>query len=86
MVHSGAMTQIRVFLLDDHEVVRQGLLRLLESTEDITVVGEAATAQEALVRIPRSDADVALLDVRLPDGSGIEVCRELASLPRASAA
>lgn len=80
MVHSGAMPQIRVFLLDDHEVVRQGLLRLLESTADITVVGEAATAQEALVRIPRSEADVALLDVRLPDGSGIEVCRELASL------
>ena len=79
MVHSGAMPQIRVFLLDDHEVVRQGLLRLLESTADITVVGEAATAQEALVRIPRSEADVALLDVRLPDGSGIEVCRELAS-------
>ena len=80
MVHSGAMAPIRVFLLDDHEVVRQGLLRLIEADPDMTVVGEAATAHEALVRVPRSDADVALLDVRLPDGSGVEVCRELASL------
>ena len=80
MVHSGWMTPIRVFVLDDHEVVRQGLQRLLESTPDITVVGEAASAQEALVLIPPSGADVALLDVRLPDGNGIEVCRELATL------
>ncbi|WP_315095481.1 response regulator transcription factor [uncultured Cellulomonas sp.] len=74
------MAQIRVFLLDDHEVVRQGLLRLIEADPDMTVVGEAATAHEALVRVPRADADVALLDVRLPDGNGVEVCRELASL------
>jgi DNA-binding NarL/FixJ family response regulator len=80
MVHSGVMAQIRVFVLDDHEVVRQGLLRLNEADPDMTVVGEAATAAEAIVRVPRADADVALLDVRLPDGSGIEVCRELATL------
>jgi two-component system response regulator DevR len=73
------MAQVRVFLLDDHEVVRQGLLRLIEADPGMTVVGEAATAHEALVRVPLSDADVALLDVRLPDGTGIEVCRELAS-------
>ena len=80
MVHSGVMAPIRVFVLDDHEVVRQGLQRLLESTSDMVVGGEAATAHEALVLIPRSGADVALLDVRLPDGSGVEVCRDLAAL------
>jgi len=80
MVHSVVMAQIRVFVLDDHEVVRQGLLRLIEADPDMTVVGEAATAHEALVRVPHADADVALLDVRLPDGNGVEVCRELASL------
>ena len=74
------MGPIRVFVLDDHEVVRQGLLRLLGAEPDMTVVGEAATAQEALVRVPASDVHVALLDVRLPDGSGVEVCRELAEL------
>ena len=73
------MAQIRVFVLDDHEVVRQGLLRLIEADPDMTVVGEAATVAEALVRAPMSKADVALLDVRLPDGSGVEVCRELSS-------
>ncbi|WP_456845311.1 response regulator [Cellulomonas sp. P5_C6] len=73
------MAVIRVFVLDDHEVVRQGLLRLIDADPQMTVVGEAATAQEALARIPHADADVALLDVRLPDGSGVEVCRELAS-------
>ncbi|MEZ0447976.1 response regulator [Cellulomonas sp. ICMP 17802] len=71
------MAQIRVFVLDDHEVVRQGLLRLIDADPDMTVVGEASTAHEALVRVPLCDADVALLDVRLPDGSGVEVCREL---------
>jgi len=73
------MAQIRVFVLDDHEVVRQGLLRLIEADPDMTVVGEAATVAEALVRAPMAKADVALLDVRLPDGSGVEVCRELSS-------
>lgn len=70
---------IRVFLLDDHEVVRQGLLRLIDADPDMTVVGEASTVAEALVRAPVAKADVALLDVRLPDGSGVEVCRELSS-------
>jgi DNA-binding NarL/FixJ family response regulator len=73
------MAQIRVFVLDDHEVVRQGLLRLIDADPDMTVVGEAATVAEALVRAPMAKADVALLDVRLPDGSGVEVCRELSS-------
>lgn len=66
---------IRVFLLDDHEVVREGLRALLESTGAIEVVGEAGTATEATARIPALHPDVAVLDARLPDGSGIEVCR-----------
>ncbi|MAY97517.1 MAG: DNA-binding response regulator [Nocardioides sp.] len=66
---------IKVFLLDDHEVVRQGLRALLESTGSIEVVGEAGTAAEAAARIPALHPDVAVLDARLPDGSGIEVCR-----------
>jgi two-component system, NarL family, response regulator DevR len=66
---------IRVYLLDDHEVVRQGLRALLESAGDIEVVGEAGTATEAASRIPALRPDVAVLDARLPDGSGIEVCR-----------
>lgn len=74
------MAPIRVFLLDDHEVVRQGLQRLIEADPAMVVAGEAASAREALVRIPAAEVDVALLDVRLPDGSGIEVCRELADL------
>ena len=69
----------RVFLLDDHEVVRRGLRELFESEEDLTVVGEGATAQEALARVPASRPDVAVLDVRLPDGDGVEVCRDLRS-------
>jgi len=68
---------IRVFLLDDHEVVRRGVRDLLEAAGDIDVVGEASTADEALRRVPAVRPDVAVLDVRLPDGSGIEVCREL---------
>ena len=60
----------RVFLLDDHEVVRRGLRELFESEDDLTVVGEGATAQEALARVPSSQPDVAVLDVRLPDGDG----------------
>ncbi len=65
----------RLFLLDDHEIVRRGLSELLSSVEDFEVVGEAGTAAEALRRIPAAAPDVAILDGRLPDGSGIEVCR-----------
>jgi DNA-binding NarL/FixJ family response regulator len=68
-----------VFLLDDHEIVRRGLRELLESEGDITVVGEAGTAEEALGRIPATQPDVAVLDVRLPDGDGVEVCRDIRS-------
>jgi two-component system response regulator DevR len=70
---------IRVFLLDDHEIVRRGLRDLLESEDDMVVVGEAATAEESRTRVPATQPDVALLDVRLPDGNGIEVCRDLRS-------
>ncbi len=70
---------LRVFLLDDHQVVRAGLRALLESTDDIVVVGEAGTVAEALARIPATHPEVAILDVRLPDGSGVEVCREIRS-------
>ncbi len=70
---------IRVFLLDDHEVVRTGLKQLLESSGDIEVVGEAGSATSALARIPALKPDVAVLDARLPDGSGIDVCREVRS-------
>jgi DNA-binding NarL/FixJ family response regulator len=66
-----------VFLLDDHEVVRAGLRALIESADDLEVVGEASCAAEAMVRIPLAKPDVAVLDVRLPDGSGIEVCRDI---------
>ncbi len=66
---------IRVYLLDDHEVVRQGLRALLESAGDIEVVGESGSAVDASHRIPALRPDVAVLDARLPDGSGIEVCR-----------
>lgn len=69
----------RVFLLDDHEVVRRGLRDLIEAEEDLQVVGEAGTADEALRRVPATRPDVAILDVRLPDGDGIEVCREIRS-------
>ncbi|MFL6066093.1 MAG: response regulator [Friedmanniella sp.] len=72
-------TPTRVFILDDHELVRRGLEALLESASDLVVVGEAATAAEALRRIPAVMPDIALLDVRLPDGDGIEVCREVRS-------
>lgn len=70
---------IRVFLLDDHELVRRGVRDMLETEDDIVVVGEAATAAEALVRVPAVRPDVAVLDVRLPDGDGVSVCRDLRS-------
>jgi DNA-binding NarL/FixJ family response regulator len=69
----------RVFLLDDHEIVRRGLRDLVEAEDDMEVVGEAGTAEEAYGRIPATSPNVALLDVRLPDGDGIEVCREVRS-------
>ncbi|HEU4491646.1 MAG TPA: response regulator transcription factor [Jiangellales bacterium] len=71
---------IKVFLLDDHEVVRRGLHDLLEAEDDITVVGEAGTAAEGSRRIPALRPDVAILDARLPDGSGIDVCRDIRSV------
>lgn len=70
----------RVFLLDDHEIVRRGLRELFDAEDDMEVVGEASTAEQALDRVPSTRPDVAVLDVRLPDGNGVEVCRELISL------
>ena len=70
---------IPVFLLDDHEVVRRGLRDLLEVEGEFEVVGEASTAAEALARVPAVRPRVAVLDVRLPDGDGVTVCRELRS-------
>jgi two-component system response regulator DevR len=70
---------IRVFLLDDHEVVRRGIADLLSLESDMEVVGEAGSATDALHRIPAARPDVAVLDVRLPDGTGIEVCRDARS-------
>src|SRR3954469_2561715 len=70
---------IRVFLLDDHEIVRRGLVDLLQAAGDIEVVGESGLAQEATRRIPALRPDVAVLDARLPDGSGIDVCRDVRS-------
>jgi DNA-binding NarL/FixJ family response regulator len=71
---------VKVFLVDDHEVVRRGLVDLLASDPDLEIIGEAGTASEAMVRIPAMQPDVAVLDVRLPDGNGIELCRDLLSL------
>ena len=79
--HGGTASggKIGVFLLDDHEIVRRGVRELLEAEPDITVVGEAGTAASALARIPALRPDVAVLDVRLPDGDGVTVCREIRS-------
>src|SRR6202050_5036248 len=71
--------RIRVFLLDDHEIVRRGVRELLEAEPGIEVVGEAGTAASALARIPALRPDVAILDVRLPDGDGVSVCRDIRS-------
>ncbi|HPU38944.1 MAG TPA: response regulator transcription factor [Microthrixaceae bacterium] len=70
---------ITVFLVDDHEVVRRGVRDLLESSGDLDVVGEAGSVAEAQVAVPAAAPDVAVLDVQLPDGTGIELCRELRS-------
>ncbi|MEV0361234.1 response regulator [Nocardia fusca] len=70
---------VRVFLVDDHEIVRRGVADLIEAETDLEVVGEAADVSQALARIPALRPDVAVLDVRLPDGNGIELCRELLS-------
>jgi two-component system, NarL family, response regulator DevR len=74
------MATIRVFLLDDHEIVRRGLRELLEREDDIEVVGESGEAEQARRRIPALRPDVAILDARLPDGSGIDVCRDVRSI------
>ncbi|WNO70281.1 response regulator transcription factor [Streptomyces sp. AM8-1-1] len=75
----SAKAPVSVFLLDDHEVVRRGVHDLLDAEPDLTIVGEAGTAEQALVRIPALRPKVAVLDVRLPDGDGVSVCRELRS-------
>jgi two-component system, NarL family, response regulator DevR len=76
---AGLSPDVRVFLLDDHEIVRRGIADLLEAEPGITVVGEAGTVDEALRRIPATRPQVAVLDARLPDGSGIDVCRDIRS-------
>jgi two-component system response regulator DevR len=70
---------IKVFLVDDHEVVRRGVADLLEGDPELTVIGEASTAAQALARVPALRPDLVVLDVRLPDGNGIELCRDLRS-------
>lgn len=69
----------RVFLVDDHEIVRRGIAELLGAQRDLEVVGEAGTVQQALVRVAATDPDVVVLDVRLPDGDGIQLCRAIRS-------
>ena len=78
-VGSTEKAPVTVFLLDDHEVVRRGVHDLLDAEPDLTVIGEAGTAEQALVRVPALRPQVAVLDVRLPDGDGVSVCRELRS-------
>jgi two-component system, NarL family, response regulator DevR len=72
---------IRVFIVDDHEIVRRGLTELFEAEGDIEVIGEAGSVADSLIRIPLAHADVAILDYRLPDGDGIEICRSLHDSP-----
>jgi two-component system response regulator DevR len=74
-----AIMAVRIFLVDDHEVVRRGVREMLRAEEDFEVVGEAGSVEEALSRVPATSPDVALLDLRLPDGNGVELCRELRS-------
>lgn len=76
---SGKPDIIRVFLMDDHEVVRRGVAAMLSAEDDIQIVGEASSADHALARIPAARPHVAVLDVRMPDGDGVEVCREVRS-------
>ena len=71
---------ISVFLVDDHEIVRCGVADLIDDEEDLVVVGQAGTVAEAMVRIPAATPDIAVLDIRLPDGNGVELCRELRAL------
>ena len=77
---SASDRQIRIFLLDDHEIVRRGLRDLFEAAGDFLVVGESGSAVEAQSRIPALRPDVAVLDARLPDGSGVDVCRNIRSV------
>jgi len=76
---TGAEQHIRIFLLDDHEVVRRGIAELLSAVPGFEIVGEAGTVEQALARVMAAKPDVAVLDARLPDGSGIDVCREIRS-------
>jgi two-component system, NarL family, response regulator DevR len=78
-IHEEAVVAIRILLVDDHEIVRRGIAELIGTQDDLEVVGEAASVAEALARAPHVGADVAILDVRMPDGNGIELCRELRS-------
>src|ERR1700759_3802636 len=70
---------LTVFLVDDHEVVRRGVAEIIDDEEDLTVIGQASSVSEALARIPALQPDVAVLDMRLPDGNGVELCRDLRS-------
>ena len=83
--HGRPQMTIRIFLLDDHEIVRRGLRELLETVDDFEVVGESGSAVEAARRIPALRPNVAIFDARLPDGSGIDVCREVRSVDPAIA-
>ena len=76
---TGGLGRIRVFLLDDHEVVRRGVRNILSAEAGIEVIGEAGTMASALAQMPALRPDVAVLDVRLPDGDGVSVCREIRS-------